>query len=159
MLELWFETYKHKRMYITVYCTYELYINRYVQYKDFEFTEAVNTNLIHTTRKFKNFYMTYMYASTFIYIRRSEHKLHMHISTFHLDMYRWKVIVKKWCKKLQLILTLIKAYIFRPHICTCNCGVAISFSIYTVQSTFQGYRVMVQYVHVLYTYSGSILHL
>ena len=39
--------------------------------------------------------MTYMYASTCIYIRRSEHKLHMHESTFHLDMYPWKVIVKK----------------------------------------------------------------
>ena len=64
-------------------------------------------------------------------------------------------------RNFKLILTLIKAYIFRLHICTCNRCVAISFSIYTVQCTFQGYRVMVQYVHVhvLYTYSGSILHL
>lgn len=36
-------------------------------------------------------------------------------------------------RNFKLILTLVKAYIFRLHICTCNRCVAISFSIYTVQ--------------------------
>lgn len=75
-------------MYITVYCTYELYINRYMQYIDFEFTVVVNTKLIHTTRKFINFYMTYMYASTCIYIRRTQASY----VCFHISF--WYVLVE-----------------------------------------------------------------
>ena len=78
-------------MYITV-----LYRDRYVQYIAFEFTVAVNTKLINITRKLKNFYMTYAYVSTFIYIGRTQ------ASYMYVCIHIWYILVEGRCQEMML---------------------------------------------------------